>query len=122
LAAPLIGWLGMPDPDAPQWQPKQRRDYSQAEIDLAELVDAIPNDCDWHGWNRVGMAIFAASGGSDQGGIIFDAWSAKSPRYNPYETVARWRHWHKSPPSRLTTGTLVYLARQAGWQPPRETA
>ncbi len=114
-------WLGMPDPDAPQWQPKRRRDYSQAEIDLAELVNSIPNDCDWHGWNRVGMAIFAASGGSDQGGIIFDAWSAKSPRYNPYETVARWRHWHKSPPSQLTTGTLVYLARQAGWQPPRSS-
>jgi Primase C terminal 2 (PriCT-2)/Bifunctional DNA primase/polymerase, N-terminal len=125
-AEPILGraayrWLGMPDPDAPQWQPKRRRDYSQAEIDLAELVDSIPNDCDWHGWNRVGMAIFAASGGSDQGGIIFDAWSAKSPRYNPYETVARWRHWHKSPPSRLTVGTLVHLARQAGWQPPRSS-
>ena len=71
------------------------------------------------------MAIFAASGGSNQGGIIFDAWSAKSPAYNPYDdNVARWRHWHKSPPSRLTVGTLVHLARQAGWQPPRsrETA
>ena len=128
-AEPVLGragyrWLGMPDPDAPQWQPKQRRDYSQGEIDLAELVDSIPNDCDWHGWNRVGMAIFAASGGSNQGGIVFDAWSAKSPAYNPYTTMSRWRHWHKSPPSRLTVGTLVHLARQAGWQPPRsrETA
>jgi hypothetical protein len=126
-AEPALGrrayeWLGMPDPEQPAWRPKQRPDYSQAEIDLADLVAAIPNDCDWHGWNRVGMAIFAATGGSDQGGIIFDAWSAKASVYNPYTTMARWRHWHRSPPSRLTTGTLVYLARQAGWQPPRETA
>ena len=126
-ADPILGragyrWLGMPDPDAPQWKPKARRDYTRAEIDLADLVAAIPNDCDWHGWNRVGMAIFAASGGSDQGGIIFDAWSAKSPTYNPYVTMTRWQHYCRSPPSRLSTGTLVYLARQAGWQPPRETA
>jgi hypothetical protein len=96
-----------------------RRACSQAELDLAELVNAIPNDCDWHSWNRIGMAIFGATGGSEQGGIIFDAWSAKSPKYNPYTTVERWRHWHRSPPSRLTAGTLVYLALQAGWRPPR---
>ena len=103
---------------------KSRRDYSRVELDPRGLVDAIPNDCDRHGWNRVGMAIFAATGESDQGGVIFDAWSAKNPKYNPYETVGRWRHWHRSPPTRLSAGTLVYLARQAGWQPPRarETA
>ena len=126
-ADPILGragyrWLGMPDPDAPQWVPKARRDYTRAEIDLADLVAAIPNDCDWHGWNRVGMAIFAASGGSDHGGIIFDAWSAKAPVYNPYTTGMRWQHYRRSPPSRLTVGTLVHLARQAGWQSPRETA
>jgi hypothetical protein len=121
-AEPILGrtayrWLGMPDPDAPKWQPKARRDYTKAEIDLAEVVAAIPNDCDWHGWNRIGTAIFAASGGSDQGGIIFDSWSAKSVKYDPYATIARWNHWHRSPPSRLSAGTLIYLARQAGWRP-----
>jgi hypothetical protein len=121
-ADPVLGrkanqWLGMPDPDAPKWRPKHRRDYTRDELNLAEIVAAIPNDCDWHGWNRVGMAIFAASDGSDQGGIIFDDWSSKSPKYDPYETVARWRHYHRSPPSRLTAGTLVHLAREAGWQP-----
>lgn len=128
-AEPILGraayrWLGMPNSDAPKWQPKAWRDYTKAESDLAEVVAAIPNDCDWHGWNRIGMAIFASSGGSDQGGIIFDTWSAKSPKYDPYVTVTRWHHWHRSPPSRLSAGTLVYLARQAGWRPPRprETA
>jgi hypothetical protein len=53
-ADPALGrvgyrWLGIPDPDAPQWRPKARRDYTRAEIDLADLVAAIPNDCDWIG-------------------------------------------------------------------------
>jgi hypothetical protein len=112
-------WLGQAAPDEPRhgFEARPRRTWSRAEIDLAEVVRAIPNDCDWEDWNRVGMAIFAASGGSDQGGIVFDAWSAKSPKYNPCTTIERWRHFHRSPPSRIGLGTLVYLARAAGWRP-----
>jgi hypothetical protein len=68
------------------------------------------------------MAIFAASQGSDHGGIVFDAWSSKHPKYNPYNTVARWHHWRRSPPTRIGLGTLVYLARSAGWRPTGEKA
>lgn len=121
-ADPALGraafrWLNLPDPDAPQWRPKHRRDYTHAELDLAELVACIPNDGDWHSWNRTGMSIYAATDGSDEGGILFDDWSAKSPKYNPYTTASRWQHYRRSPPSRLTVGTLVYLARAAGWKP-----
>jgi hypothetical protein len=119
LGRAAFKWLGLPDPKTPAWVPKARRDYTRTEIDLAEVVAAIPNNHDWHGWNRIGMAIFAASNGSDQGGIIFDAWSAKSPKYNPYETIARWRHWHRSPPARIGIGTLIHEAKQAGWVSPR---
>jgi hypothetical protein len=124
-ADPVLGraayaWLALPDPDAPRWQPKPRREVTRDDLDLAELVAAIPNDGeDWHGWNRVGMAIFAAADGSDHGGIVFDDWSAKSPKYNPYTTAARWRHYHRSPPSKIGIGTLVRLARVAGWTPTR---
>jgi hypothetical protein len=121
-ADPVLGraayrWLGQPDPDAPRTSPKRHCDLSREEIDLAELVHAIPNNADWHEWNRIGLAIYAASGGSNQGGIVFDDWSAKSPKYNPYETSARWHHYHTSPPSRIGLGTLIHLAREAGWQP-----
>jgi hypothetical protein len=117
-------WLGQPAPDEPGhgFEPRPRRFWSRPGIDLAELVRAIPNDCDWDGWNRIGMAIFAASGGSDFGGIIFDAWSAKSLKYNPYTTIERWRHYHRSPPSRIGLGTLLHLAREAGWRPTGERA
>jgi hypothetical protein len=118
LGRPAYRWLGWPDPDAPQLEPRPRRQLSRAEIDLAELVAAIPNDGGWEDWNRLGMAIWCACAGSDQGGIIFDDWSAKSPKYNPYTTAARWQHYRRSPPSRLSAGTLVYLARQNGWSPP----
>ena len=126
-ADPVLGrvayrWLGQPDPDAARRCPKPRRDLTRAEIDLAELVHAIPNDADWHGWNRIGLAIYTASGGSDQGGVAFDDWSAKSPKYNPYETSARWRHYHRSPPDRIGIGTLIHLAREAGWRPKDEKA
>ena len=108
-------WLDQPVPDAPREAPKPRYRLTQDEINLAEVVDAIPNNEDWHGWNRIGLAIYGASGGSDQGGIVFDDWSGKSQKYNPYTTAARWRHYHHSPPDRIGMGTLIHLAREAGW-------
>lgn len=116
LGQAAFRWLGEPEPDLVR-SPKPRRELTRAEIDLAELVAAIPNNEDWHGWNRLGLAIYGASGGSDQGGMIFDDWSAKSPKYDPYVTVARWRHYHRSPPDRIGIGTLIHLAREAGWRP-----
>jgi putative DNA primase/helicase len=90
---------------------------TRAEIDLAELVGEIPNDADWETWTSIGLAIYAASGGSDQGGIVFDTWSAKSPKYNPYTTSQRWRHFRHSPPNRTGMGKLIKLALEAGWRP-----
>jgi hypothetical protein len=120
LGRPAYRWLGEPDPNPPRRHPKPRSQQSRRELDLAEIVNAIPNDCCWEDWNRVGLAVFAASGGSAQGAIIFDDWSAKSVKYNPYVTAERWGKYQKCPPSRIGMGTLVYLARQAGWRPSQE--
>lgn len=109
-------WLGERAPDDPVLVPKHRRELSQKEIDLAELVAAIPNDLDWTSWNRLGLAIYAASNGSNEGAIVFDDFSAKSPKYNPYITAERWRNYRRCPPSRIGAGSLIYLARQHGWQ------
>jgi hypothetical protein len=109
-------WLGERAPDDPELRPKHRRDMTREEIDLAELVAAIPNNLDWTSWNRLGMAIFAASGGSNEGAIVFDDFSAKSPKYNPYITAERWTNYRRSPPGRIGIGSLVYLALQHGWR------
>jgi hypothetical protein len=114
--APGYGWIKQRAPDDPRHNIRPRSQLSRAELDLAEVVNAIPNHCGWEDWNRIGMAIFAASGGSSQGGIAFDDFSAKSPKYNPYTTADRWAHYGRSPPSRIRMGTLVHLARQHGWR------
>ena len=110
-------WLGQPDPDAPRRYPRRRAEQNSHEIDLAELVDTIPNDCDWNNWNRIGMAIFAAAKDKGDGFVIFDNFSAKSASYNPHDVEERWRNYERSPPTRIGMGTLVHLARQAGWSP-----
>ena len=117
-AEPKLGqaarqWLGKPE--GPRGNPKPRRSMTNDELRLAELVGAIPNNFSWDDWNKVGLAIFAASGGSDEGYLAFDDLSARSAKYNPATTRARWIHYHRSPPNRIGVGTLVYLARQNGW-------
>lgn len=115
LGRPAYRWLGRPDPEAPRRYPRRRDEQGPHDIDLAELVAAIPNNCDWHEWNRIGMAIFAASRDRGDGRVIFDNFSAKSPRYDPHAVAERWRNYTKSPPSQIGRGTLVHLARQAVW-------
>jgi hypothetical protein len=109
-------WLGRPDPDAPQRYPRRRSELSERHLNLAEIAAAIPNNSSWEDWNKIGMAIFAASGGSGDGFIVFDDFSAKSPKYDPHEVQKRWFNYCRSPPSRIGMGTLVHLARQAGWR------
>jgi predicted P-loop ATPase len=83
------------------------------EQDLAALSEIIANaDREWADWNRLGMAFFAASGGSDAGFAAFDRFSRQSAKYDTAETQRRWGHYRRSPPDRLGPGTLVYEARQ----------
>jgi hypothetical protein len=86
------------------------------ELRLAEVVAAIHNDFDWAEWNRLGMAIYAASSGSEEGFIAFDDLSARSTKYQPQTVRERWNNYRRSPPSRIGIGTLVHLASQCGWR------
>ena len=81
--------------------------------DLLALGEIIANaDREWADWNRLGMALFAASGGSEAGFTAFDRVSRRSAKYDADETRQRWDHYRQSPPDRLGPGTLVYEARQ----------
>ena len=88
-------------------------------IEIVEAaVEAIPNpDLDWESWNVRGMAIFAATRGSNAGLAIFDRFSQKSPKYNAKNTLDKWRSYHSSPPNRIGMGSLVHWANEAkpGW-------
>jgi hypothetical protein len=62
------------------------------------------------------LAIFAASGGSGDGFIAFDDFSARSRKYHPQNVKERWRNYRRSPPNRTGIGKLITLARAAGWR------
>jgi len=89
------------------------RDLSKLS-DVALWAAYIPNnDLDWSEWSTIGMAIFAATGGSDDGLEIFHVWSQKSKKYRRTACVERWKHWHRHPPNRLSGGKLFHLATKA---------
>ena len=92
---------------------------------LAVIPNPVPSwgpNASWVEWNNLGMAVWRASGGSDEGFEEFYKWSKKSSKYDSNETEFRWRHYFESPPSYIGFGTLVHLARetQPGWVPPSQ--
>jgi hypothetical protein len=90
-----------------------------APLPLVEAaVNKIANpDLDWESWNNIGMAIFAASSGSNDGFALFDRFSRKSAKYDAAKTFDKWRSYHSSPPNRIGMGSLVHWANATapGW-------
>jgi len=81
---------------------------------VAAAVRVIPNNnLDWDDWNRVGMAIWAATNGSAEGFEVFDKWSQKSSKYDGRTTSKKWSKLTKCPPDSIGFGTLKFLADQA---------
>lgn len=86
---------------------------------VRQCLELIPNEHpDWHHWNKVGMAVYAATGGTPEGLEAWEAWSDKCLISGNSEDspAARWEHYRTSPPRDLGTGTLVYLAKQVAPQ------
>jgi Primase C terminal 2 (PriCT-2) len=91
-----------------------RNGEPQAPIERLEAAMLmLPNaDRHWDEWNKFGMALWRASGGSDEGLELFKRWSANSVKYNEAATKARWQHYHRSPPNRIGAGTIFYAAAE----------
>ncbi len=84
-------------------------------LDVAAALAAIPNQGppDWEHWNRVGMATWAATGGSLTGFVAWVAWSERHPTHDPDLCRERWEHYSTSPPGSIGAGSLFHLAREA---------
>jgi hypothetical protein len=81
---------------------------------IEAAVAAIPNpNLGWEEWNRIGMAIWAATRGNATGLALFDTFSQRSNKYNADKTRERWDAITGCPPDQLTVGTLFYLADRA---------
>lgn len=115
-------WVGWPTPDekpvrstrsAKTTSPVIAPGRLPSSSALAEIVSRIENDMGWDDWNRIGMAIYAASAGALYGFKIFDDFSSRHPLYKRAAQLERWNNYGGSPPSRLSFGTLVYLSQHS---------
>lgn len=81
---------------------------------LQECLDAIdPAACSYEEWVSVGMALHAEGCAYD----VWDAWSRADPaRYHDGECERKWMTFGHSP-DQVTGGTIVQMAKDAGWEP-----
>lgn len=86
--------------------------------DVEAALRHVPNRHDWHGWVKIGAAIFDAL--ADDGEDLFTAWSAQSPKNDAEATLAKWDSFRASPMRDVTAASLFYEARQNGWKPAGE--
>ena len=89
-----------------------RPSYEVDALRVCAAVAAIANTgpADWEGWNRVGMAIWAATGGGTIGGELFNEWSKRHPAYDEAATMERWRHYQRERPTQIGARTLFHMA------------
>jgi primase-like protein len=106
-------WLYRPDARTRIVRPHDRKPVKDKQ--LRDLMAAIPNDdaTDWEEWNRIGMALFDATDGSDFGFELFDEWSQKHYKYDDVTTAEKWEKFRSSPPQVISVGTLFYEADRA---------
>ena len=84
------------------------------QFDLLEVIEYInPAELDYQSWVNVGMALQHEGYNVN----VWDNWSAKdSARYHHGECERKWRTFHGSS-SPVTGGTIVQMAKDAGWLP-----
>lgn len=78
-------------------------------IDYA-LLNAIPADCSYDEWIKVGMAL--KQEGADCS--VWDSWSSSGTTYKPGECERKWRSFKRN---EVTGGTLFHIASQYGYRP-----
>ena len=96
---------------------ESKQDYPD-DTDWEEVLQHVPGYDDRGIWIEVGHALKAELG--DAGFPLWENWSKQSAKWahenNPH------RRWNNFEPSRITGGTLIYRAKENGWQPRRERA
>jgi Primase C terminal 2 (PriCT-2) len=98
---------------------KLARNPEDVEMWLAGIPNPKPEAAgvsvfDWR--NTVGMSVYGATGGSEEGLQLFLQWSAKDPAFNAEwhqaKVRGRWQHYHRCPPTDLGAGKLAWLHQQ----------
>jgi hypothetical protein len=106
---------GIGDSEQRDQQPAAGSDTVLDPEGLLGCAERIPNDATtpWGAWNRIGMALWRASNGSEAGFEAFDLFSQKNgEKYDEADTRGRWKHYAKHKPTKIGAGSLIYWARQ----------
>ena len=87
------------------------------EYNLTEILKHIdPSKLDYQEWCSVGMALKDAG----HTAADWDNWSQRDPnRYHTGECFRKWDSF-RGAPTPVTAGTIVQIAKDQGWQPPRQ--
>ncbi len=90
---------------------------SNSGLDLAPLLSYInPAALNYQDWCGVGMALKTEGYPLS----LWESWSRKDPaRYHEGECEKKWRSFEENTSTPVTGGTIVMLAKQGGWTPPR---
>ena len=86
------------------------------QTDLLEILSWIdPAELSYQEWISVGMGLHQAGYTAQD----WEDWSRRdSERYHPGECARKWNSFHGAG-TPVTAGTIVQIARERGWKPPR---
>jgi RecA-family ATPase len=80
--------------------------------DIEDALNFLPNDFDYDGWIRIGMAIYGGLGADGQ--ALWERWSAKYSKNDPAEAARKYPTF--AGVRDVKVETLFYEARRAGWR------
>ncbi len=94
--------------------------------DVASAAAQIPNNdaANWDHWTNIGLAIWGATKGAEEGFQIWLAWSEQHEAFDYEALEERWEHFRQSPPTKAGAGKLIHLAREANpdWRQPSRSS
>lgn len=106
----LVALLSRPD------RYRASLDGMDVDISAEELADMLahinPDQLDYEGWIRIGMALHDSTGGD--GYQIWEDWSSRAAKHDARMMPQKWHSFGRSS-VRATLGTIVHYAKEGGW-------
>ena len=109
------------DPIMRQHVPGQHGEPNRSALasDIDELVIAagfipIAQGSDWNSWNRIGLGLYAGSGGDDRGLLAFAEFTRRACHHR--DPFGRWDKYRTTPPTRIGAATIFKIAYDNGYR------